>query len=740
MQLTTPGNLGRLIASLGIQLWVFVFLVFFGSEIVHLDPLLRLITQVLFGVPLLIWAGLRLRGPLDRLDLAVLISVAVFAVVCIFSRDWVGSFETLGLVLAYAALFWLLRRLEPGSRLRDALATGTATAMTFSCALNAWLWVNEKLVWVQQTGTPPQFEAFEVFPWETVNVMPILVLLTVPFIAWTPLRPVRTVLWLALGASALVLVPFSVGRAGWLAIALSAVLYVQLRWDLAGRALARVGSRSVRIGLVAAGGLAVLVGAVVVAVPIIHGLSESGRLLIWQESVNMFLDRPLAGNGPGIYSWARLLYPPEGGHLIQVRLTHDAYLQTLADGGLLLAAGFLLTIVTWLLTALRRWRDWAPAEQLAISVLAGLALASALDDFSFLPAVMAMAIAMAAWLAGPPLAATMAASRSGRLAVAPAALALLAVPALLAVTAGDLSRNEALLARTAAEGGDWSTAAAHFAQASQLHPADALYALGLGLSYSSLGADDSARDAYRRALQLNPGEPRAAGGLAALTDDPQQRIQLLQQASANTYGDPQYAYRLGLAEAADGDRSAAATAFAHAVALSPQLFGLLPYDSTGLTPDEVADALGRVLAGEHRAAPILDLIARWDVALAMDRLPVDAGDPWQAVAAELHGDQATADTLLARMRHDDPQDARVYQAWAAIAQMRCDAADEREALRLEALTRGAYGGNPPRVRVARELIYREAGLAASQPPSAEPLPALPRWPWALIPGPPDCGS
>jgi O-antigen ligase len=738
MQLTTPGTLGRLLGSLAIQVWVFLFLVFFGSEIVHLDPLLRLITQVLFGVPLVIWAALRLRGPMDRLDLAVLVSVAVFAGVCLFSRDQVGSFETLGLVLAYATVFWLLRRQDAESWVRSALAIGAATAMTFSLALNAWLWINEKLVWIQQTGTPPPFEAFEVFPWETANVMPVLVLMTVPFIAWVPLRPVRLVLWTMVGASAVVLVPFSVGRAGWLAIALATVLFVQLRWDLFGRALGRLRSVGARVALLVGGALVVLAGAVVVAVPIIRGLGESGRLLIWQGSLNMFLDRPLAGNGPGIYSWARLLFPPQEAHLIQVRLTHDAYLQTLADGGLLLVAGFGLSLVAWLLTVMRRWRGWSPPEQLAISVLAGLALASTLDDFSFLPAVMVMAIALAAWLAGGPPPATESASRPWRLAVAPTALALLAIPGLLAVAAGDLSRNDALTARSAAEKNDWSTAADFFRHAAERHSADALYALGLGLSYAYLGADDSAREAYRRALELNPGEPRAAGGLAALTADAQQQIQLLQQASANTYGDPQYAYRLGLAEAAAGDKPAAAVAFAHAVALNPQLFGLLPYDEAGVTREQVAAALDQVLAGEHRAAPILDLIAGWDVALALDRLPADAGDPWQAVNAEVHGDAATADTLLARMRNDDPNDPRVYQAWAAIARMRCDSDGEKEALRIEALTRGAYSGVVPRVRVQRELIYREAGLAASQPFSAPQPPTVPRWPWALIPDPPSC--
>ena len=170
-------------------------------------------------------------------------------------------------------LFWLMRGLRTGSWVRDALATAAATAMAFSLALNAWLWIHEKVVWIQQTGTPPSFEAFEVFPWETANVMPVLVLLTVPFIAWVPLKPVRVVLWLVVGASALVLVPFSVGRAGWLAIALATVLYVQLRTNVAGRLLARVGSRGARIGLLVAGGLAALAAVVVVAVPIIRGLS-----------------------------------------------------------------------------------------------------------------------------------------------------------------------------------------------------------------------------------------------------------------------------------------------------------------------------------------------------------------------------------------------------------------------------------------------------------------------------------
>jgi O-antigen ligase len=728
------GRIARLLGSLAIQIWVFLFLVFFGSEIVHLDPLLRLTTQVLFAVPLAIWAVLRLRGPRDWLDYAVLASLAIFAVVCLGSRDRIGSLETLGLVLTYALLFWAMRGMQAGSWVCNAFATGAATAMAFSLALNAFLWINEKVLWVQHTGTPPQFEAFEVFPWETANVMPLLVLLTVPFIAWVPLRTVRAVLWLVVGASAVVVVPFSVGRAGWLAIALAAVLFLQMRADLIGQAWRWLPSGAGRLAVTAVVGMAVLAVLAVVAVPLFRGLAESGRILLWQGALAMFADRPIVGNGPGIYSWARLLYPPDGAQLIHVRLTHDVPLQTLADGGLLLAAGLLLALGAWLVAALRRRRSWGWSERLAISALAGFGLASLLDDFSFLPAVTAMVVTMAAWLAGPAPAqqASLTGSRRWQPLVAPAAVVLLALVAVPAVVAGDVSRNEALLARTAAEDGEWGLAADHFARAALLHPANAGYELGLGMSYSYLGADLGALNAYQIARDLNPDDPRGPGGLAALTDDLDERIALLREASANTFGDPQYAYRLGMAEAERGDQQAAAAAFAHAVVLNPPLFGALPYDVTGVSRQAVAEAVGVVLANEHQVAPILDQIARWDVALAMGTLPNDAGLAWRAVADELAGEHALADQAVAQLQAEAPQDARTYQAVAAVARLRCDTAAEDEALRLEAFTRNAWTPAPPRVHVVRELIYREAGLAATQPRQAEAPPALPRWPWSLI--------
>jgi tetratricopeptide (TPR) repeat protein len=729
-----------LLAALAIQVWVFAFLVFFGSEIVHLDPLLRVTAQVLFATPLAIWAIFRLRGPRDGLDRSILVALAIFAVVCLVSRDRLGSLETLGLVLVYVLLFWAMRDVAACVWVRDAFATGAATALAFSLALNAWLWIDEKLTAIANLGWPPRFEAFEVFPWETANVMPVLVLLAAPFIAWVPLRPVRVALWLVIGASALVLVPFSVGRAGWLAIAVAMVVLVLLRTSLLatlGRWLPNRTSRLVGGGALAVG----VVGASLVVVgSVLRGLSESGRILLYQGSVAMFADRPLAGNGPGIYSWARLLYPPQGAHAIPVRLTHDVPLQTLADGGLLLASGMLLAIGAWVITAFRRRAAWGWHEHVAIAVLAGFALACLLDDFSFLPAVTALVVTLAAWLVGRDAVPEPARAVEGgwRLLIAPALVLLAVALAMPAVLAGDLSRNEALRARTAAETGDWAGAADHFRAAAALHPAHAGYRLGLGMALAYLGDPAGARAAYEAARELNPGDPRGAGGLAALTEDPAARLELIREAAAHTLGDPQFEYRLGLEEAASGDPSAAAEAFAHAVVLNPPLFGVLPYERAGVTRESVAEHVDEILAREQQAAPILDLVPRWDIGLALGDLPGDAGIEWRAVAAELAGNHGAADRAIAEAKVSNRLDARIYQAAAAVARLRCDMAGADEALRLESFTRNAYTPHPPTVRVARELVYREAGLVGTQPPQAEPPPSLDRWPWPLIGPPPQC--
>src|SRR5688500_7567987 len=100
----------RALPRVTLQLWIVLFIVFFGAEVIHLEPTLRVITQVLFGVPLAAWAAWRLRGPVDRLDWTVVALLGVFGVSCLLSRDRTESLGTLALATAYAAWFLLMRR------------------------------------------------------------------------------------------------------------------------------------------------------------------------------------------------------------------------------------------------------------------------------------------------------------------------------------------------------------------------------------------------------------------------------------------------------------------------------------------------------------------------------------------------------------------------------------------------------------------------------------------------------
>src|SRR5688572_30755695 len=103
----------RAIPRMALQLWIVLFIIFFGAEVVHLEPGLRVATQLLYGVPLIAWSAWRLRHAHDRLDLAVLVLVISFGLVSVVSRDGTESLGALGLATAYAAWFLLMRRIGP---------------------------------------------------------------------------------------------------------------------------------------------------------------------------------------------------------------------------------------------------------------------------------------------------------------------------------------------------------------------------------------------------------------------------------------------------------------------------------------------------------------------------------------------------------------------------------------------------------------------------------------------------
>jgi tetratricopeptide (TPR) repeat protein len=614
--------------------------------------------------------------------------------------------------------------------LRPAVVLAIATGLTLTLAFNAYLAVREKVEWYAAIGSAP-LEGIVTFPWESVNTLPVLVLLAIAFLAWLPAGAVRTALAVIVGISALVVIPTSQGRAGYVALAVAVVAYVLLL-PTTGRFVARSDPR--RLALVAAGAaVAVVAGLVVLGPRFAEAVETSGRLLIWDQGWNMVAGGPLVGSGPGVYSWVRMEFPPAGADLLAVRLLHNVPLLTLVEGGVVLLVGVAVALGMWVWAALRPAHAWGTGERVTVAALAGFAAASLLDDFSFLPSVIGIVLAMAAFLAPVPRAPV-----GQRAWLMPAVLALATVAALPAIVGVDLARAAAQEGRTAMMAGDYDGAMAAFNRATRAHPESGAYWLGLGMAAAYAEDRERAIAAYEQSTATAPGDSRGYAALAALLP-PARQVEQLRAAAERTLDDPQDAARLGLALARADDIAGATRAWASAVALRAEILRLLPYSGTAVTMKAVAEDALRLIDANPRPAPHENDAARWDIGLATDSLPADAGPAWRAVDAARDGDLDAARELADEAVAAAPYEARGYQATAAVAAFACDSVAELEALALERHAIGAYLPPDTEPRALREFFYREASLGASQPPGARLNLRIERWPWSLVDRPTSCG-
>ena len=691
------------------QIWVFLFIVFLGAETVLAIPEARLAAQLLYAVPIIGLAAIRLTRAVDRLDAAVLGTTAVYAAVCFASPDRSASLETLGLATAFASLFIVMRQASTDAR--RWLAVATATSFAFNLVVQSVLWISEKLAWIGTGGGVPRLESFDVFVWASANAIPVMVLMGIGFAAWTPSGPVRRILWIVIGVTAIITVPLSVGRSGWLGLAVAASVAVVL--------FARADRRRL-IGLGLAGA-AVAAAAAVVAFAVVRQESIfrllQGRDLVWSEAVATFAQNPVVGIGPGTYSWARLAADAPYADRLSVRLAHNVPLQTAVDGGIVLLVACAALLAVWVH---RVWkRDSADvATRVSVAALSGYAAMSLFDDPSYLPSLTASAVVLAAWLAGP---AARTSSRA-RL-IAPAVVVAAALLVFPVVIANGSARTVARDARDAAVAGRWEAAAEQFGAAVHAYPTNASYRLGLGYSLVRAGALEAGRDAYLEAVRLSPGDPRGYGAVAAL--DRPGSGEWLDEAASRTIADPQYLTRLGDELLRQGDSTEATRAYARAVARDSRLYGRLrdQLGAEGSLRQAVIDVLGDGGIASASAESIT-----WDMGLADDNLADDADPAWRAVSAARGGDERGALAMLEVAVAEAPHDPHTYRAILAVTRLTC--ADFSTIPNPEALLRLLVpAGSDGRVSVQWDQMYREPGLSDYQP--VAPV-VVAEWPWSLI--------
>jgi tetratricopeptide (TPR) repeat protein len=713
----------------------FLLVAFFGTGLPAFDPGIRLAAQVLYIVPLAVWACLRLRGPREPLDWAIVGGLVLGVVVAIVSLDQTGSLEAFGLSIAFALLFWLMREVSARPRLRAAVAFGVAGAIALWLLIAASSWLGQKIAWITLGGGIPDLESWPIAGWSSTNTFPILALVGLPFLLETPSGLARRVLVMLYVGASMVVIPLSVGRAAYLGILVALSTYELLRGAPLVRGTIRALRRRRLLWAAVAGGLVLLLSGAALEAARGWGLVLSVMALrwrLWEQAASIFVRTPLTGGGPSTFHWLRLENALDYGDRGTVYLAHDVLMQTLADGGLLLLAALGIVLATYAWTILQQRATLDRRQRIGLAVLIGFGAASLLDDMSTFNAVTAIVVTLAAWVLGRQSSAPGGRQRW----VLPVAVALLAAASLPAVASIDVARSNAAAARQAALAGNWRAAADRFRTAIAAHPVDAGYQLGLGFALAHVDLRGAAVTAFDAAQKLASGDPRPYGALATLTPDARERAQLLDLAARRTIRDPQYAYRLGGALMEIGDLDRATDAYALAVAIDSRLFGALP---TGVDKSAVAAAVKTTVRGFRDQADIIGPWVEHDVALALGRLTPDAPPAWRAVAAAQDGRLDEADQFVSAALAEEPHAAIPYQAAAYVAAARCDSARLTRLRTLYDLVLTVPTTQPGRVVERWDDAYREQGLGDYQPLEPGTMPALGDWPVPLVTAPPRCG-
>ena len=410
--------------------------------------------------------------------------------------------------LAYAAALFVARDILQEARVRSAfraVTMGLSLIVTISVAS---IWLPLVFEWwslTDWTVLPPLNLELPGGRWGHRHDAALLVVMLYP--AWWIGRPspLRAVVGVVLGLLVAVLVILDGSRTLWLSLG-AATLAVGA--PAAVRALRRLGDRAPVVMFGAIGLLAV--GFVIVSVSVVDRLTNlfslDYRFAMWSELVGAWSERPLAGLGPGSFSWILQTTSYFDTNFWAPRHPDNAVVQLLAEAGVLGlvgAAAIAVAVVPPLARSSSKSAKWA------IAVFVVACLGANPTDFAFLIAIAIGWVAYAVPHQVGDVVPIRATSRWPRV----ASLSALGLIGLFLVGSTIASTSHAL-AVIAIGQGRYEDADAALSTAIALDPAMALYWRERGITrvLDSRVADGTA-DLERAAL-LNPSDDLAQRGLS----------------------------------------------------------------------------------------------------------------------------------------------------------------------------------------------------------------------------------
>jgi O-antigen ligase len=373
------GQIGPVVLGLAIVYAVLLG----GSAWGELHPLLRIANATLAAMCLVTFI-VRARRYADRLETAIVLATAMFAVagvLAVFPRQALDA--TLA-ALTYAAVFILGREILTTPRYRAAAIWSLRVLFVFFTLVFTVRWVPTVLEWWRLTDwsvVPPLDMRLSAAPWGHRHDLALAIAMLFP--SWLVGRwsPTKAAVLTVTGILAVILIVIDGSRTLWLAMGIATVI-------IAAPTLLEVAKRHRNVAVSVAGAAGLLAGGFFLtgvggafADRLLTVGTLSARSEMWSALTSVWLSHPIAGIGPGAFPWALQLSDFFDTNAWAPRHPDSLVFQLLPEAGLLGVAAVALLAVVLLpavLTAGHRPAAWA----LLTFAVAGIG--SNPTDFAFL--------------------------------------------------------------------------------------------------------------------------------------------------------------------------------------------------------------------------------------------------------------------------------------------------------------------------------------------------------------------